>query len=155
MKKKQAFRAEVAELDFETDYYRKFVRNLAIEFVLEHMTSELELELRRTEIPVKKIVDDVVEELLECDVETVTTDIVEEYFINYILQHLQVKEKRRMLSNAGFSYEFMNSYAKVKNEYKKYVKELKDEEIEAIDCIFSFMSNYIKHLRDVSVKGKE
>ena len=155
MKKKQAFRAEVAELDFETDYYRKFVRNLAIEFVLEHMTSELELELRRTEIPVKKIVDDVVEELLECDVETVTTDIVEEYFINYILQHLQVKEKRRMLSNAGFSYEFMNSYAKVENEYKKYVKELKDEEIEAIDCIFSFMSNYIKHLRDVSVKGKE
>ena len=155
MKKKQAFRAEAAELDFETDYYRKFVRNLAIEFVLEHMTSELKLELRRIEIPVKKVVDDVVEELLERDVGTVNTDIVEEYFINYILQHLQVKEKRRMLSNPGFPYEFMNSCTEVKNEYKKYVKELKDEEIEAVDCIFSFMSNYIKHLRDVSVKDKE
>lgn len=152
MKKKQAFRAEVLELDFETDYYRKFVRNLAIEFVLEHMVNELELEMRRIEIPVKRIVDDVVENLLERDVETVNTDIVEEYFINYILQHLPVKEKRRMLSNAGFSYEFINSCTEVKNGYKKYVKELKDEEIEAIDCIFSFMSNYIKHLRDASVK---
>ncbi len=88
MKKKQAFRAEVAELDFETDYYRKFVRNLAIEFILEHMINQLELEMRRIEIPVKKIVDDVVEELLCRDVETVNTDTVEEYFINYILQHL-------------------------------------------------------------------
>ena len=51
MKRNETFRKEVMALEFDQDYYKKYIKGLVTEYLIMFVTDEVQLELRRLDIP--------------------------------------------------------------------------------------------------------
>ena len=136
MKRNETFRKEVMELEFDQDYYKKYIKGLVTEYLIMFVTDEVQLELRRLDIPLVEVVEEITSQLFDSGAELVDLEMVEEYYINFLLTHLSVKDKRKMLMNPRFTSGTIRLYPKDDKVYKSYIKNLTDEAIEKIVSVY-------------------
>ena len=136
MKRNETFRKEVMALEFDQDYYKKYIKGLVTEYLIMFVTDEVQLELRRLDIPLVEVVEEITSRLFDSGAELVDQEMVEEYYVNFLLSHLSVKDKRKMLMNPRFTSGTIRLYPKDDKVYKSYIKNLTDEEIEKIVSVY-------------------
>ena len=136
MKRNETFRKEVMALEFDQDYYKKYIKGLVTEYLIMFVTDEVQLELRRLDIPLVEVVEEITSQLFDSGAELVDLEMVEEYYINFLLTHLSVKDKRKMLMNPRFTSGTIRLYPKDDKVYKSYIKNLTDEAIEKIVSVY-------------------
>ena len=136
MKRNETFRKEVMALEFDQDYYKKYIKGLVTEYLIMFITDEVQLELRRLDIPLVEVVEEITSRLFDSGAELVDQEMVEEYYVNFLLSHLSVKDKRKMLMNPRFTSGTIRLYPKDDKVYKSYIKNLTDEEIEKIVSVY-------------------
>lgn len=136
MKRKETFRKEVMALEFDQDYYKKYIKGLVTEYLITFITEEVQLELRRLDTPLVEVVEDITSQLFDSGSELVVLEMVEEYYINFLLSNLSVKDKRKMLMNPKFTSGTIRLYPKDDKVYKSHIKSLTDEEIEKIVSVY-------------------
>lgn len=136
MKRKETFRKEVMALEFDQDYYKKYIKGLVTEYLITFITEEVQLELRRLDTPLVEVVEDITSQLFDSGSELVDLEMVEEYYINFLLSNLSVKDKRKMLMNPKFTSGTIRLYPKDDKVYKSHIKSLTDEEIEKIVSVY-------------------
>ena len=136
MKRNETFRNEVMALEFDQDYYKKYIKGLVTEYLIMFVTDEVQLELRRLDIPLVEVVEEITSRLFDSGAELVDKEMVEEYYVNFLLSHLSVKDKRKMLMNPRFTSGTIRLYPKDDKVYKSYIKNLTDEEIEKIVSVY-------------------
>ena len=83
MKRNETFRKEVMELEFDQDYYKKYIKGLVTEYLIMFVTDEVQLELRRLDIPLVEVVEEITSQLFDSGAELVDLEMVEEYYINF------------------------------------------------------------------------
>ena len=136
MKRNETFRKEVMALEFDQDYYKKYIKGLVTEYLIMFVTDEVQLELRRLDIPLVEVVEEITNQLYDSGAGLVDQEMVEEYYVNFLLSHLSVKDKRKMLMNPRFTSGTIRLYPKDDKVYKSYIKNLTDEEIEKIVSVY-------------------
>ena len=136
MKRNETFRKEVMALEFDQDYYKKYIKGLVTAYLIMFVTDEVQLELRRLYIPLVEVVEEITNQLFDSGAELVDLEMVEEYYINFLLTNLSVKDKRKMLMNPKFTSGTIRLYPKDDKVYKSHIKSLTDEEIENIVSVY-------------------
>ncbi len=136
MKRNETFRKEVMALEFDQDYNKKYINGLVTEYLIMFITEEVQLELRRLDIPLVEVVEEITSQLFDSGAELEDLEMVEEYYINFLLTHLSVKDKRKMLMNPKFTSGAIRLYPKDDKVYKSHIKSLTDEEIEKIVSVY-------------------
>ncbi len=136
MKRNETFRKEVMTLEFDQDYNKKYINGLVTEYLIMFITEEVQLELRRLDIPLVEVVEEITSQLFDSGAELEDLEMVEEYYINFLLTHLSVKDKRKMLMNSKFTSGTIRLYPKDDKVYKSHIKSLTDEEIEKIVSVY-------------------
>ena len=137
MKRNETFRKEVMALEFDQDYYKKYIKGLVTEYLITFITEEVQLELRRlSDTPLVEVVEEITSQLFDSGAELVDLEMVEEYYINFLLTNLSVKDKRKMLMNPKFTSGTIRLYPKDDKVYKSHIKSLTDEEIENIVSVY-------------------
>ena len=154
MKRNETFRKEVMALEFDQDYYKKYIKGLVTEYLIMFVTDEVQLELRRLDIPLVEVVEEITNQLFDSGAELVELEMVEEYYINFLLTNLSVKDKRKMLMNSNFTSEVIRLSPKDDKLYKRYVKKLTDGEIEEIVSIYESKYAYATGIREKVIKEK-
>ena len=154
MKRNETFRKEVMALEFDQDYYKKYIKGLVTEYLIMFVTDEVQLELRRLDIPLVEVVEDITSQLFDSGAELVDLEMVEEYYINFLLSELKVEDKRKMLMNSKFTSGTIRIAPKDDKLYKRYVKKLTDEEIEEIVSVYEFKYAYATGIREKVIKEK-
>ena len=137
MKRNETFRKEVMALEFDQDYYKEYIKGLVTEYLITFITEEVQLELRRlSDTPLVEVVEEITSQLFDSGAELVDLEMVEEYYINFLLTNLSVKDKRKMLMNPKFTSGTIRLYPKDDKVYKSHIKSLTDEEIENIVSVY-------------------
>ena len=154
MKRNETFRKEVMSLEFDQDYNKKYIKGLVTEYLIMFITEEVQLELRRLDIPLVEVVEEITSQLFDSGVELVDLEMVEEYYINFLLSELKVEDKRKMLMNSKFISGTIRLCPKDDKLYKSYVKKLTDEEIEEIVSVYEFKYAYATEIRGKVIKEK-
>lgn len=154
MKRNETFRKEVMALEFDQDYYKKYIKGLVTAYLIMFVTDEVQLELRRLDIPLVEVVEEITNQLFDSGAELVELEMVEEYYINFLLTNLSVKDKRKMLMNSNFTSEVIRLSPKDDKLYKRYVKKLTDGEIEEIVSIYESKYAYATGIREKVIKEK-
>ena len=116
------------------------------------VTDEVQLELRRLDIPLVEVVEEITSQLFDSGAELVDLEMVEEYYINFLLSELKVEDKRKMLMNSNFTSGTIRLCLKDDKLYKRYVKKLTDEEIEEIVSVYEFKYAYATEIRGKVIK---
>ena len=154
MKRNETFRKEVMALEFDRDYNWKYIKGLVTEYLITFITEEVQLELRRLDIPLVEVVEEITSQLFDSGAELVDLEMVEEYYINFLLSGLKVEDKRKMLMNSNFTSGTIRLCPKDDKLYKRYVKKLTDEEIEEIVSVYEFKYDYATGIREKVIKEK-
>lgn len=148
MKRNETFRKEVMALEFDQDYYKKYIKGLVTEYLIMFITEEVQLELRRLDIPLVEVVEEITSQLFDSGAELVELEMVEEYCINFLLSELKVEDKRKMLMNSKFTSGIIRLSPKDDKLYKSYVKKLTDDEIEKVVRVYEFIYSYATGIRE-------
>lgn len=154
MKRNETFRKEVMALEFDQDYNKKYIKGLVTEYLIMFIAEDVQLELRRLDIPPVEVVEEITSQLFDSGVELVDLEMVEEYYIKFLLSKLKVEDKRKMLMNSNFTSGSFRLSPKDDKLYKSYVKKLTDEEIEEIVSVHEFKFAYATGIREKVIKEK-
>ena len=141
-------------LEFDQDYYKEYIKGLVTEYLITFITEEVQLELRRLDIPLVEVVEEITSQLFDSGAELVDLEMVEEYYINFLLTNLSVKDKRKMLMNPKFTSGTIRLYPKDDKVYKSHIKSLTDDEIEKVVSVYEFKYAYATGIREKVIKEK-